>query len=124
MKPEDLVAKRISNYLLTKHDKVPFRFDLVDRLGNSYVGKQIKQLHGKWSRGYVDLFIATGRGGFGGLMLELKKDGVLANTEHTRRQADYHAVLRFNSYKVSFCCGFDDCKKKIKNYLKLKKNKI
>jgi len=117
-KPESLVAQRVSNYLLMNHPRIPFRFDLIDNLGNSFMGKKIKELHGKWNRGYPDLFIATCRKGFGGLYLELKAGDSVPDTEHTRNQARVHAVLRFNGYKVSFCCGYKECKKKIKKYLK------
>ena len=68
--------------------------------------------------------ILTGRGGYGGLLLELKATDVVVDSEHTRTQAKYHAVLRFNGYKVDFCCGFTQCKKMIKQYMKLKKNKV
>ena len=124
-KPEELLAKRLSNHILTKYPKIPFRFDLIDKLGNRNIGRQVKELHGiKFSRGYPDLFVATCRGVFGGLYLELKAEDKVPNTEHTRRQAGYHAVLRFNGYKCDFCCGLEDCKKKLKKYLKLKKNKV
>ena len=120
-KPEELLAKQLANYIIDKYNNIPFRFDLVDKLGNLFVGKAVKSLHGKFSRGYPDLFIASCRGGFGGLYLELKATEKVADTEHTRRQAQYHSVLRFNGYKVEFCCGLKDCKKKLKKYLKLKK---
>jgi len=125
MKPEALLSKRVSHHLLEKYPKVPFRFDNgADVNLPVYVAKRLHELHGKWSRGYPDLFIATCRGGYGGLYLELKAGDTVPNTEHTRRQADYHAVLRYNGYKVSFCCGFKDCKKKIKAYLKMKRATI
>ena len=117
-KPEEFLQSRLCNYMLDSHPKIPFRIDLVDKLNNVTIGKKIKALHGKWSRGYPDMFIATCRKGFGGLYLELKATNVVANTEHTRTQAKYHAVLRFNGYKVDFCCGYKECKKMIKSYLK------
>jgi hypothetical protein len=119
-KPEELLSTQLSNYILDKFNNIPFRFDLVDKLANSVIGKKVKMLHGKWSRGYPDLFIATCRKGYGGLYLELKATNKVPDTDHTRRQAQYHAVLRYNGYKVDFCCGLEDCKKKIKKYLKSK----
>ena len=125
MKPEELVVKQVSNYLLTEHDKVPFRFDVgADVALPIGVARKLHALHGRFSKGYPDLFIATGRGGYGGLYLELKAGDKVPNTDHTRTQAQYHAVLRFNGFKVDFCCGAKDCKKKIKKYLKKTKNKI
>jgi len=120
-KPEEVLQSRVSNYMLEEWDKIPFRIDLIDKLKNVVVGKRVKELHGsKFSRGYPDMFIATCRNGYGGLYLELKAGDEVPNTEHTRRQAQYHAVLRHNGYKVSFCCGFAECIKKIKKYLKVK----
>ncbi len=119
-KPEDFLQQRLSNYMLDEWSDIPFRVDLVDKLNNVSIGKKVKALHGKWSRGYPDMFIATSRKGFGGLYLELKATDTVIDSEHTRRQAKYHAVLRHNGYKVSFCCGFDECVKKIKKYLKVK----
>ena len=120
--PEDFLQTRLSNYMLEEYNNVPFRIDLIDKLGNSFVGKRVKELHGKWSRGYPDMFIATARKGYGGLYLELKATDEVADTEHTRTQARYHAVLRHNGYKCDFCCGYEACKKMIKKYLKRKKN--
>ena len=116
--PEDFLQQRLCNFMLDDFSKIPFRVDLVDKLKNAVIGAKVKALHGKWSRGYPDMLIATCRKGFGGLYLELKATEKVANTEHTRRQANYHAVLRFNGYKVAFCCGFKECKKMIKRYLK------
>ncbi len=119
-KPEEFLQQRLSNYMLDEWSDIPFRVDLVDKLNNVTIGKKVKALHGKWSRGYPDMFIATSRKGFGGLYLELKATDTVVDSEHTRRQAKYHAVLRHNGYKVTFCCGFEECVKKIKKYLKVK----
>lgn len=119
MKPEQLLVKRVSNYLLMNHKKVPFRFDTgADVKLPPHVAKALHALHGKWSRGYPDLLITTCRGGYGGLYLELKATKTVPDTEHTRRQAEYHAVLRHNGYKVKFCCGYEDCTKEIRRYLR------
>ena len=119
-RPEEFLQQRLSNYMLDDWSDIPFRVDLVDKLNNVTIGKKVKALHGKWSRGYPDMFIATSRKGFGGLYLELKATDTVVDSEHTRRQAKYHAVLRHNGYKVMFCCGFEECVKKIKKYLKVK----
>jgi len=119
VKPEELLTKRVSNYLLTKHKNVPFRFDNgADVKLPPHIAKKLHALHGKWSRGYPDLLLTTCRDGYGGFYLELKATNTVPNTEHTRRQARYHAVLRHNGYKVNFCCGFEDCTRKIRRYLR------
>lgn len=123
-KPESFLATQVSNYMLEYHEKIPFRFDIgADVPLPIQIAKRSKQLHGKWSRGYPDLFIATCRGGYGGLHLELKATETVLDSEHTRRQAQYHAVLRHNGYFVTFACGFDECKQAIKKYLKMDKVK-
>ena len=40
--------------------------------------------------------------------------------EGKERQAVYHEILRNNGYQVHFACGFKECKKFIKDYMKLK----
>ena len=122
MKPEELLVNELSEELLDNYPKIPFRFDQIDQVGR-FAGVKNKAIHGKWSRGYPDLLIASGRGGYSGLYLELKATEVVADTEHTRTQAAYHRVLRFNGFSVGFCCGSKECKKAIKTYMKLKRNK-
>ena len=120
MKPEQLLVKQVSNYLITKHQNIPFRFDIgADVMLPIHVAARLHALHGDFSKGYPDLFIATCRGGFGGLFIELKATDTVPDTKHTRIQASYHAVLRHNGYKVTFACGLDETKKIIKKYLKL-----
>jgi len=117
-KPESLLTSRISNYMLNKHPKIPFRFDIgADVPLPIQIALRSKQLHGKFSKGYPDMFIATCKKGFGGLYLELKATDKVIDSAHTRTQAQYHAVLRFNGYKVSFCCGYKECRRLIKKYL-------
>lgn len=125
MKPEELLVKQVSNFLLTElEEDVPFRFDNgADVKLPVHVAKRLHALHGKFAKGYPDLFIATCRGGYGGLYLELKATKKVIDSAHTRHQAMYHALLRGNGYKCDFCCGYDDCVKKIKKYLKKKLKK-
>lgn len=122
-KPESFLASRLSNYMLDKHNKIPFQFSIgADVKLPIHVAKNLHQIHGKWSRGFVDMNILSGRGGYGGLLLELKATEELLDNEHTRRQAQFHAVLRHNGYKCMFCLGYKECKKIIKKYLKMKLN--
>jgi hypothetical protein len=125
MKPEQILSQRASNHLLDKYPNVPFRFDTgADVKLPVQVAKRLHELHGKWSKGHPDLVIEQGRGGYGAYYIELKATETVPDTEHTRRQAMYHAVLRSNGFKVDFVCGLDEFKKKVKSYMKLKKNKI
>ncbi len=109
---------RVANFIKHSYPEQPFRFDQIDQVGLQN-GIRNKEIHGKyWSTGYPDLFIARKTKKHGGLYLELKATKTVPNTDHTREQAAYHAVLRDCGYKVSFCCGFEECSKKIKKYLR------
>jgi len=118
MKPEALLAKRVSNYLKMFYPDVPFRFDFAADMRTTIgVAKRNKEMHGKWSKGYPDLFIAKCTKKYGGLYLELKATAKVPNTEHTRIQAAFHSILRQNGYKVKFVCGFEEACKQIDKYL-------
>ena len=119
MKPEQLLSTRVSNYMKTNYSETIFRFDIgADVPLPIGTARRSKLLHGKWSKGYPDVFLAQCTKKYGGLYLELKATDTVPNTAHTRRQAYVHMVLRKAGYKVSFCCGLGDCIKKIKKYLK------
>ena len=47
MKPEDIVAMRVANYLKMQYPNLPFRIDMVDSVGRAN-GNKFKALHGKW----------------------------------------------------------------------------
>lgn len=118
-KPESLLLTRACNRMLEKYPKIPYRVDIFADLNLPvHMAKKLHNLHGKWSRGYPDMLICTCRKGFGGLYIELKATDEVADTEHTRTQAQYHAVLRHNGYKVLFVCGYKEFKKAVKRYLK------
>lgn len=122
LKPEELLLKKVSNYMITDWNKIPFRVDVfADVKLPTHVASRLHALHNpKFRKGYPDLFIATCRGGYGGLYIELKATKEVQDTEHTRTQAQVHAVLRYNGYKVEFACGYKEAKKAIKKYLKSK----
>ena len=117
MKPEELLVKRVANYLLTHYTNTPFRFDQIDQVGLRG-GRKNKMLHGKWSRGYPDLLVLKRTKKWGALYIELKATKTLQDTEHTRRQKEFHKVLQKAGYKVRFACGFDEAKKVLDKYLK------
>ena len=116
MQPEQLLASRVSNHLKMHHPDVIFRFDQIDQVSRSN-GIKNKALHGKWSRGYPDLFIAYPTKKHSGFYIELKATTSLMNTEHTRRQSAFHELLRRAGYKVKYCFQYEDCIKKINKYL-------
>jgi len=119
IKPEQLLASRLAAYIKMNYPEVIFRFDLAaDMPLPMHLAKRGKELHGKFNRGYPDLFLARCTKKFGGLYLELKAGKSIPNTEHTRRQASYHTMLRLAGYKVEFCLGYEDCTEKVRKYLK------
>jgi len=125
MKPEDILVKRVSTYLLTVYPSVPFRFDFAADMRTSIgVARKNKAIHGKWNKGYPDLIILQATKKYGGLFVELKATKTVHNSEHTRRQRAYHEVLRLQGYKAEFACGFEESKKMIDDYMSLKKKKV
>jgi len=120
-KPEQLLTTRVANYLRGDYPDIIFRVDLAaDMPLPPALAKRNKEVHGKWSRGYPDLLICKVRKKYGGLYIELKATPKVPNTEHTRRQAAYHVLLRKAGYKVTFACGYDEAVAAIDKYLKKK----
>ncbi len=117
MKPEEILVIKCTNYMKTSYPDIPFRVDQIDQVGLKN-GIANSTLHGKWAKGYPDIFVATCRGKYGGLYTEIKATETVVDSEHTRTQRAYHAVLRKNGYKVSFCCGFGEFKKVVDKYLR------
>jgi len=123
LKPEQLLLRRTCNHLKFEHSDIPFRVDIgADVPLPIHLAKINKELHGKFSKGYPDVLVChlakiKGRY-YGGLYLELKATDKVVNSAHTRTQATFHEILRRCGFKVSFCCGFEDCKEKIDKYLK------
>ena len=118
MKPEELVVQRLTNHIKMTYPDVIFRLDLAaDVKLPIQIAKKFSELHGKYSKGYPDLFIARMRKGYGGLYLEVKATDKVPNNNHTIRQAYIHSILRKEGYKVAFCCGYEKCKKMLKEYL-------
>lgn len=117
---ERQLLMELTIFIRENYPDVPYRVDVAADIPLAPIHKgRVKALHGKWSRGYPDLFIASCQKGYCGLFLELKTEQAgIANTEHTRTQKAYHEVLRNQGYKVKFCCGLEKCKKQIKKYLK------
>ena len=119
MKKEQLVAKRVSNYLLQNYPEVIFRFDLAADMRTTIgVARRNSAMHGKWSKGYPDLFIAEPRGKHAGLYLELKAIGANLNTPHCQKQKIYLGILKSKGYKAKMVEGFEEAKQTIERYLK------
>lgn len=118
--PEQLLATEVANFLMMEYPNIIYRFDIAADIPlPPHLASRNRQLHGKFTRGYPDLLICKKVGDFGGLYLELKATKKVPNTEHTRRQAIYHQLLRDAGYKAMFVCGLENAKKEIKKFLGL-----
>jgi len=76
---------------------------------------------------HPDLALYQSQGGFFGLFLELKKQGVRLKKKNGQwaspqiaGQAEYIADLRERGYCAEFAVGFDDAKEIIDYYMKLR----
>ena len=122
--PEDNLENMVSEYLQSRYPQVIFRFDSsAGAKKTMFQAQRFKKLHGKRTRGHPDLFLYEARGGYHGLLIELKvvtpfkKDGTLKKSEHLEIQAARHEELRERGYKVEFGVGFDKVKRIIDEYL-------
>jgi len=75
-------------------------------------------------RGNPDLMIYEPKGGYVGLAIELKREGVKiakkdgsAVSTHVQEQNDYLEALRKRGWKCFFCIGYTDAIKTIDEYL-------
>lgn len=118
------IYKMIADYLRYQYPTVIYRFDLAADLKLT-MGQASKHKRLQRYRGYPDLFIAEPKGKYGGLFLEIKKDGVrifkqdgtLVSDEHIREQFDMLADLRQRGYAAEFGIGFEGAKKLIDDYM-------
>lgn len=117
-KPEQLLATRASNYMKINHSSIIYRFDIAADVPLPIsLAKRNKELQGKWSKGYPDMFIAKCNKGFGGLYIELKATKTLVKSSHTDRQKVVHQILRNAGYKVEFAFGYDHFIEIVTDYL-------
>lgn len=135
---EDEVAVKLSQHIDEHYPDVLYHFDFGSGTKLSITqAKRQTSLNGAW-RGWSDLLIAKkvtmmvpAKNGsmkpahYGGLFIELKKDGVkvfkkdgeLVVDNHIREQADIIARLRKAGYKAEFAAGYEEAKQLIDEYL-------
>jgi len=95
------------------------------------MGQAIKAKKQRSQRGLPDMLIFEPRGGYFGLMLELKRDGESPFKRNGKLKAglhlseQYEAIkkLNFNGYRSFFAVGFDQAREIIDHYMSLKKTK-
>jgi len=123
---EDILEEMVAEYLQRAYNAVLFHFDIgAGRKTTMFQASRAKKLHGKWSRGYPDLFIAFPNKYYHGLYIELKaegkspfkKDGKLKKDEHLEIQNNIHQVLRDAGFSCVFAVGFSEVKEIIDEYM-------
>lgn len=89
-------------------------------------GMANRQSMQKSNHAFPDIHILEPRNGKHGLFIELKRDvsalynknGTYIKSEHIEAQRACIVALNEKGYHAQFCCGFDEAKTAIDNYLK------
>lgn len=125
MKPEQMVALKLANWLKKDEPNLLYRFDLAADLkltiGQANRNKQLN----RFSK-YPDFFLAETTKSFCGLYIELKatredlykKNGEFKKSDHIDGQHKMLIVLRARGYKAEFACGLEEAQEMILNYIK------
>jgi hypothetical protein len=117
------ICKDIAYYMRLQYPTVLYHFDLAGlNLSRAQAG-MMKAIQG--NRGFPDLFIAESRLGYNGMFIEVKCEGTKlykknfeAASPHISEQLEFMDILRIKGYKCDFGIGWDDCHKKLDDYLK------
>lgn len=117
--------KAVVTYIKMQYPKVLFNTDLSGVFTTPATAKQVSQLRSR--KGHPDLMIYEPRGGYYGLFVELKANGVkvhnqngdIVASDHIRTQAEYLEELNQRGYMAVFAVGFDAAKRVIDSYLNL-----
>ncbi len=123
---ERLVHKQVAAYLRNQYPKVRFLTTLDGEFFSEHQAQHVRAL--QHSRGVPDLLIFAPRNKYIGLAIEIKrayhdafkKNGKLRKSEHLDEQKEWLYYLTSVGWAAQFGCGFEDCKKLIDNYLKIK----
>ena len=120
--------KSVADYLKLQYHNIIFTSDSSGiRLT---IGSAVKMLALKSRNKIPDLLILEPRGGFAGLIIEMKdinkspfkKDGELKADKHLIEQADTLKKLNKKGYSAVFATGFDEAVIIINNYMALPQN--
>ena len=124
---EKSLHRGVSDYIRYQYPSVIFNVDLSGAMKLT-IGQAVAIKNLRSSRAFPDLMIYEPRANFHGLFIELKKEGEKIYkkktpeyiNDHIQEQAEMIAKLRKRDYCACFCIGFDQAKKVIDEYLKLK----
>jgi hypothetical protein len=126
-KQEESLQITVSTYLKFQYPDVYFTYDSSGDYHAGWKGKvNTKKKHSKHKQ--LDMIILEPRGGFHGLVLELKKDrdeaytkeGLYRKEDHLQNQLNSINILRSKGYASHLLCGFDEAKMIIDLYMNLK----
>lgn len=125
---EDHLQRQVIDYLNYQYNVKPIPCNTE---GNKSNFERFKFNYMGGYKGILDLFIPIAKGGFNGLFIELKADGVKIykkdgssfagkKGEHIEFQQQEINRHLSNGYLAGFCVGFEECKIVIDNYFSLK----
>ena len=88
------------------------------------IGQAVKLKRMRSGGKLPDLWILEPRGGYHGLFLEIKAEGILTKTgkfknKHIEEQSEMLERLIEKGYSATFVVGFDDAREEIDNYMAL-----
>lgn len=125
--PEYAIYKMIAYYLRAQYPDVLFHFDSSGLHHTKTQAGMLKAI--QKGKGFPDLMILAPRGGYHGLLLEIKtegakiykKDTIIPVDDHIADQQEWLFALGHELYLAMFVRGFDEAKEQIDNYLNLSK---
>ncbi len=135
-KEEAKLSYQIAAYLNIQYPDVVFRFDIAADIKLTMGQASIVKSKLKHRRGYHDLTILEPKGGYNGLLIELKKsrDEVYlkgcntlrkkwnskTQSDHNVEQSEHLSRMGRKGYLAEYGFGFLGTKNLIDNYMKLK----
>jgi hypothetical protein len=122
MKKEENLHIAICNYLKLQYPNVIFTSEASGV--RMTIGQAVKLKRMRSGGKLPDLWILEPRGGYHGLFLEIKAEGILKKdggykTKHIEQQADTIMDLQDKGYAATFVVGFDDAQGTIDDYMAL-----
>lgn len=119
---EAQIYEQVASWMRYQHPGVAFHMDLA---GVHNPSPRTRALYGRVNRrAWPDLVVAEPRAGYGGLYLEIKKDGTRIKkrngdwaSPHIEEQAEVLHELRTAGYVADFSVGFEQTKQMISSYL-------
>lgn len=123
MRPEEKLHFQISDYLKIQYPKVFFISESSGLRVSQGLAAKLKRVRS--NHVHLDLYILEPKGGYHGLILELKAKDIYKKTaplellkdDHVADQAETIKKLNKKGYKAAFAVRFDQAKKLIDDYL-------